>query len=152
MLCLGLNKSLSSPRLELTAQCMVQYTDDQSQVWYHSAIQAPIGHCKVLTRHWGSPTLGKLLMANVQTWVYKRCYQQLWMVLMLSTTRHTKRLVKTRPRFFCNLWWTVVLLHCKYRHLICCGPIGFLYQIVSSLNEPFANLTLRTGFYCHVPK
>ena len=27
--------------LELTAQGMAQYTDDQSQVLYHSAIQAP---------------------------------------------------------------------------------------------------------------
>ena len=41
MLCLGLKKSLSSPRLKLKAQGMPQCTDDQSQVWYHSAIQAP---------------------------------------------------------------------------------------------------------------
>ena len=41
MLCLGPKKSLLSPKLELTAQGMVQHTDDQSQVWYHSAIQAP---------------------------------------------------------------------------------------------------------------
>ena len=33
--------SLSSPRLQLTAQGMAQCTDDQSLVWYHSAIQAP---------------------------------------------------------------------------------------------------------------
>ena len=32
MLCLGLKKSLSSPRLELMAQDMVQRTDDQSRV------------------------------------------------------------------------------------------------------------------------
>ena len=41
MLCLGQKKSLLSPRLELTAQGMAQYTDDKSQVWYHWAIQAP---------------------------------------------------------------------------------------------------------------
>ena len=41
MLCLGPKKSLLSPRLKLMAQGMVQRTDDQSQVWYHSAIQAP---------------------------------------------------------------------------------------------------------------
>ena len=32
MLCLGLKKSLLSPRLELTVQGMAQCTDDQSQV------------------------------------------------------------------------------------------------------------------------
>ena len=32
MLCLGTKKSLSSQWLELTAQGMAQYTDDQSQV------------------------------------------------------------------------------------------------------------------------
>ena len=42
MLCLGPTKSLSSLRLELTAQGMVQCTDDQSRVWYHSAMQAPL--------------------------------------------------------------------------------------------------------------
>ena len=31
------------PRLEHTAQEMAQYTDDQSQVWYHAAIQAHQG-------------------------------------------------------------------------------------------------------------
>ena len=41
MLCLGLKKSLSSPRLKLTAQGMAQCTNDQSLVWYHSAIRAP---------------------------------------------------------------------------------------------------------------
>ena len=41
MLCLGPKKSLSSPRLKLMAQGMVQCTKDQSRVWYHSAIQAP---------------------------------------------------------------------------------------------------------------
>ena len=41
MLCLGPKKSLSSLRLELMAQGMAQCTDDQSQVWYHLAIQAP---------------------------------------------------------------------------------------------------------------
>ena len=41
MLCLGLKKSLSSPRLELMAQGMAECIDDQSKVWYHSAIQAP---------------------------------------------------------------------------------------------------------------
>ena len=41
MLCLGRKKSLSSPRLQLMAQGMAQCTDDQSRVWYHSAIQAP---------------------------------------------------------------------------------------------------------------
>ena len=40
MLCLGPKKSLSSLRLKLLAQGMAQRTDDQSQVWYHSAIQA----------------------------------------------------------------------------------------------------------------
>ena len=40
MLCLGPKKSLS-PKLKLTAQGMAQFIDDQSQVWYHSAIQAP---------------------------------------------------------------------------------------------------------------
>ena len=50
MLCLGLKKSLSSPRLKLTAQGMAQCTDDQSRVWYHSAIQAPLisAHIKLL--------------------------------------------------------------------------------------------------------
>ena len=42
MLCLGLKKSLSSPRLELTAQGMVQHTNDQSRVRYHSATQVPL--------------------------------------------------------------------------------------------------------------
>ena len=37
MLCLGLLKSLSSPRLKLTAQGMAQHTNVQSQLWYHSA-------------------------------------------------------------------------------------------------------------------
>ena len=32
MLCLGTKKSLSSPRLKLTAQGMVQFTDDQSVI------------------------------------------------------------------------------------------------------------------------
>ena len=41
MLCLGPKKSLSSPRLKLTTQGMGQRTKDQSQVWYHSAIQGP---------------------------------------------------------------------------------------------------------------
>ena len=41
MLCLGPKKSLLSPRLELMAQGMVQHTDNQSWVWYYSAIQAP---------------------------------------------------------------------------------------------------------------
>ena len=41
MLCLGPIKSFLSPWLELMAQGMVQCTDDQSRVWYHSAIQAP---------------------------------------------------------------------------------------------------------------
>ena len=41
-LCLGLKKSLSSPRLILTAQGMVQCTDDKSRVWYHWANQAPL--------------------------------------------------------------------------------------------------------------
>ena len=41
MLCLGPKKSLLSPRLKLMAQDMAQCTDDQSQVWYHSAIQVP---------------------------------------------------------------------------------------------------------------
>ena len=34
------------PRLEHTAQEMAQYTDDQSQVWYHAAIQASQGVAK----------------------------------------------------------------------------------------------------------
>ena len=34
--------SLSSPRLKLMAQGMVQTINVQSQVWYHSAIQAPL--------------------------------------------------------------------------------------------------------------
>ena len=38
---MGPKKSLSSPWLEVTAQDMAQYTDDQSRVWHHSAIQAP---------------------------------------------------------------------------------------------------------------
>ena len=42
MLCLGQKKSLLSPRLVLTAQGMVQRTNDQIRVWYHSAIQAPL--------------------------------------------------------------------------------------------------------------
>ena len=42
MLCLGQKKSLLSPRLNLTAQGLAQQTDDQSQVWNHSAIQAPL--------------------------------------------------------------------------------------------------------------
>ena len=41
MLCLGPKKSLSSPRLKLTAQGMAQCTNNQSQMWHHSAIQAP---------------------------------------------------------------------------------------------------------------
>ena len=41
LLYLGLKKSLLPPRLELMAQGIVQCTNDQSQVWYHSAIQAP---------------------------------------------------------------------------------------------------------------
>ena len=41
MLCLGPKKSLSSLKPELTDQGMGQRNDDQSQVWYHSAIQAP---------------------------------------------------------------------------------------------------------------
>ena len=44
MLCLGPKKSLLSLRIELTAQGMPQSTDDQSLVWYHSAIQAPQGN------------------------------------------------------------------------------------------------------------
>ena len=52
MLCMGLEKSLLSPRLKLIAQGMAQCTDDQSQVWYHSAIQAPLSYhdlkiCKI---------------------------------------------------------------------------------------------------------
>ena len=43
MLWFGLKKSLLSPRCELMAQSMAQHTHDQSQVWYHSAIQAPQG-------------------------------------------------------------------------------------------------------------
>ena len=35
MLCFGMKKSLLSPRLELMAQGMAQYTADMSQVWYH---------------------------------------------------------------------------------------------------------------------
>ena len=31
MLCLGLKKSLSSPRLELTAQGIAQHTDDKAK-------------------------------------------------------------------------------------------------------------------------
>ena len=42
MLCLGPKKSLSSQRLKLTVQGMAQCTDDQSRVWYHSTIQAPL--------------------------------------------------------------------------------------------------------------
>ena len=42
MLFLGPKKSLLSLRLELTAQGMMQYTDDLSQVWYHPAIHAPL--------------------------------------------------------------------------------------------------------------
>ena len=42
MLCLGPKKSLSSQMLELTTQGMAQHTNDQSQVWYHSAIQVPL--------------------------------------------------------------------------------------------------------------
>ena len=41
MLRLGPKKSLLSLRLELMFQDMAQHTDDQSQVWYHSAIQTP---------------------------------------------------------------------------------------------------------------
>ena len=41
MLCLGMKKSLSSLRLELSAQGMAQCTDEKSQEWYYSAIQAP---------------------------------------------------------------------------------------------------------------
>ena len=41
MLCLGPKKCLSSLRLKLTTQGMAQHTNDQSLVWYHSAIQAP---------------------------------------------------------------------------------------------------------------
>ena len=41
MLCLGLKKSLLPPRLKLTAQGLVQCTNVQSWVWYHSGIQAP---------------------------------------------------------------------------------------------------------------
>ena len=42
MLHLRPKKSFLSPRLELAAQGMAQHIDDQSQVWYHSAIQAPL--------------------------------------------------------------------------------------------------------------
>ena len=38
MLCLGLKKSLSSLRLKLTAQGMVQCTNVQSQVWSLSSL------------------------------------------------------------------------------------------------------------------
>ena len=38
---LGSKKSLLSPRLELMVQCMAQCNNVQSQLWYHSAIQAP---------------------------------------------------------------------------------------------------------------
>ena len=41
MLFLGMKKSLQSTRLKLMAQGMAQGTYVQSQVWYHSAIQAP---------------------------------------------------------------------------------------------------------------
>ena len=41
MLCLGLKKSLSSPRLKIKAQGIAQCTNVQSQVWYHLAIQVP---------------------------------------------------------------------------------------------------------------
>ena len=44
MLCLGLKKSLLLPRPELMAQGMALCTDVQSQVWYHSAIQAPLSN------------------------------------------------------------------------------------------------------------
>ena len=42
MLCLGLKKSLSPPRLKYTAQGIAQPINVQSRVWYHSAIQAPL--------------------------------------------------------------------------------------------------------------
>ena len=35
-------KSLTSPGLELAALGMGQYIVNKSQVWYHSAIQAPL--------------------------------------------------------------------------------------------------------------
>ena len=47
MLCLGTKKSLSPPRLVLSAQGMLMYTNDKSQVWYHFAIQEP---CTVVVR------------------------------------------------------------------------------------------------------
>ena len=52
MLCLGLKKSLLSPRLKLTAQGMAQPTDDQSWVWYHSAIQAPLCFKNLISSRW----------------------------------------------------------------------------------------------------
>ena len=42
---LGSEKSFSSPKLELTAKGMAQCTDDQSRVWYPSAILAPQEAC-----------------------------------------------------------------------------------------------------------
>ena len=56
MLCLGPKKSLLSLRLELTAQGMGQHTNDQSQVWYLSTIQAPLQWVK--DSFWGFGNVG----------------------------------------------------------------------------------------------
>ena len=48
MLWKGLEKSLLSLRLKLMAQAMAQCNDDQSWVWYPSAIQVALKS----NRHW----------------------------------------------------------------------------------------------------
>ena len=109
---IGPIKSLPSPRLNLTAQGMAKCNDVQSQVWYHSAIQAPLSkkttdrkNCQLFARSSASrwqtkvPTLATLTMAEAFHLRHKLLLQ--WTVLQgLWSSKKVIKFVKS-----IKIWW-----------------------------------------------
>ena len=88
MLCLGPKKSLLSLRLKLMAQGMAQHTNDQSRVWYHSAIQVPNLAIGWMGQHTDKPAVTSASwVARFFNVKYFCCF--LWNILYESNLPHS---------------------------------------------------------------
>ena len=90
--CAWVRKSWLSLRLELTVQFMVQRTNDQRRVWYHSAIQAPLKKCGL--RILNSPTSIKSALPKSGITTYSAKYVVLTLLLwsFFGASKPLKRL------------------------------------------------------------
>ena len=110
MLCLGLKKSLSSPRLELTAQGMVQHTNDQSRVRYHSATQVPLTIIDVTLFISGRQDGALWYIQNLEkpaSWHqrYDSFFGKSWeLYYTCFVTLTSHRLYSDKPLFFLKKW------------------------------------------------